>query len=92
MHLVGFIIRKCNHLKIIQRVSEQYIWKAQKTATLGNANILRKVLMQNNKTFSVVNSVTGTTYCNRTLAATLHTIETFQAYCIIVNTACKGDK
>ena len=53
-----------NHLKIIQKISEQYTWKAQKTATLGSAHILRKVLMQNYKTFSVVNSVSCTTYCS----------------------------
>jgi hypothetical protein len=53
------------------------IKELQKTAILGNAHILQKVLMQTYKTFHGRNNTTCNTNGNYRTAATLHTLDTW---------------
>lgn len=62
------------------------IKKLQKTAILGTAYILQKVLAYKYKIFNTGSNITCTINCYYRIAATLHTPE------IIVNTLHKGVK
>jgi len=53
------------------------IREVQKTAILGTAHVLGKVLMQKYKTFNMVNNIACTTNCIYTIAATLNTLVTW---------------
>jgi hypothetical protein len=65
----------------------------KKTAILGTAHILRKVLVWKYKIFRMGNNITCTIYCNYRIAATLHTLEKwFISGARFVNTLHKDDK
>jgi hypothetical protein len=55
------------------------IKELQKTAILGTAHILQKVLMYKHKTFNMGNNVACTMNCNCRIATTLYTLETWFA-------------
>jgi hypothetical protein len=53
------------------------IKELHKTAVLGTAHVLRKVLMYKYRTFDVGSSITCNTNCNYRIAPTLCTLETW---------------
>jgi hypothetical protein len=68
-----------NHLKITQKTPEKYtgheIKELQKTAILGTAHTLRKVLMSRYKTFNMRKNITCGINCKYRTAATLYAVE-----------------
>jgi len=67
---------KWNHVKVTRKIPEQTIKELQKTAILGTALLLQKVLMQKYRTFNVGNTMTCIRNYNYRTAATLYTTET----------------
>ena len=68
------------------------IKELQKTAVLGTAHILRKVLVQKYKRFNIANSVVCAINSDCRIAATLYCVETwFVLVYIIVNIMHKGN-
>jgi len=55
------------------------IKELKKTAILGTAHILRKVLMYKHKTFDMGNNVACTINCNYRIATSLYNLETWFA-------------
>jgi hypothetical protein len=67
-----------NHLRIIEKIPET--WKVlrtlQKTAILGTAHLLRRVLMQRCRSLNMGHNFRCSIYCNYRTAAAQYTVET----------------
>jgi len=76
-----------HHLEIIMKHLSNIpgkgdVQKLQPTTILDTAHILRRVLIEKYKTFTIINTVTFTVNCNYRLAASLYTPEIKFVLCI----------
>jgi hypothetical protein len=84
--VVSIIIGSWNHLKIIQKISEQHTLTARYQGTTDNSHIGHCTHTAEStdvkyKIFNMGNSITCTTYCKHRITITLYTLELlFQAH------------